>query len=146
MTARVSDAFSWRSLEGCGLVVGAVDALVGCGLPVLVDCVGDLFDDLAEGCFLVGVVVFVVGVGEVCPDLLFRGGDVCVYVGGHPRYVRGGLVMEAFDVIPTACEVWFRIVRTRNVYYNFHYGYWKKRTPFTKLKEKRPVRIYVFQI
>jgi len=56
-------------------VVGEVDALMGSGPPVLVDCVGDLFDDLAEGCFLVWVVVFVVEVGEVCPDLLFHGGD-----------------------------------------------------------------------
>ena len=55
MTARASDAFSWHSLEGCGPVVVAVDAFVGGGPPVLVDCVGDLFDDLAEGCFLVGV-------------------------------------------------------------------------------------------
>ncbi len=79
MTGRASDAFSWRSLEWCGLVVGAVDALVGCGPSVLVDCVGDLFDDFAEGCFLVGVVVFVVEVGEVCPDLLFGGGmSVCM--------------------------------------------------------------------
>jgi len=35
--ARASDAFSWRSLEGCGLVVGAVDAFVGCGPPVFGD-------------------------------------------------------------------------------------------------------------
>ena len=69
-------------------LVGAVDALVGGGPPALVDCVGDLFDDLAEGCFLVGVVVFVVEVGEVCPDLLFGGGDVCVYVGEYIRGVR----------------------------------------------------------
>ena len=113
-------------------IVGTVDALVGCWPPVLVDCVGDLFDDLAEGLFLVGVVVFVVEVGEVCPDLLFGCGDVCVYVGEYPRYVRGSLVMEASDVIPAACEVWFRIVRTRNVYYNFHYGYRKTWTPFIK--------------
>ena len=63
MTARASDAFSWRSPEWCGPVVGAVDVLVCCGPSVLVDCAGDLFDDLAEGCFLVGVVVFVVEVG-----------------------------------------------------------------------------------
>ena len=98
MTGGASDAFSWRSLEGCGPVVGAVDALVGGGPSALVDCVGDLFDDLAEGCFVVGVVVFVVEVGEVCPDLLFGGGDVCVYVGEYSGYVFGNSVMEVFDV------------------------------------------------
>jgi len=39
-------------------------------------------------------------------------------------------------VNPTACEVWFRIVRTRNVYYNFHYGYRKRWTPFTELRAR----------
>ena len=63
---------------------------MGGGPPVLVDCAGDLLDDLAEGLFLVGVVVFVVEVGEVCPDLLFRGGDVCVYVGEYSGYVFDG--------------------------------------------------------
>lgn len=90
MTARASDAFSWRSLEVCGPVVGAVDALVGCGPPVLVDRLGDLLDDLAEGCLVVGVVVFVVEAGEVCPDLLFGGGDVRVYVGEYSGYVFDG--------------------------------------------------------
>ena len=137
MTGRASDAFSWRSLEGCGLVVCAVDALVCCGPSALGDCVGYLFDDFAGGYFVVGVVVFVVEVGGVCPDLLFGGGDVCVYVGEHPRYVRGSLVVEASDVIPTACEVWFRIVRTRNVYYSFHYGYRKRWTSFSKNKRKK---------
>ena len=78
------------SLEWCGLVVGAVDAFVGCGLTVLVDCLEDLFDGLAEGCFVVGMVVFVVEVGGVCLDLLFGGGDVCVYVGEYSGYVFDG--------------------------------------------------------
>jgi len=111
VTARVSDAFSWRPLERCGPVVGAVDALVGGGPPVLCDCVGGLFDDLAEGCFLVGVVVFVVEVGEVCPDLLFGGDDVCVYVdyltrsrrySYSPKSIFHGC-LEREDQISKAC-------------------------------------------
>jgi len=47
---RFNERINARDLEGRGPVVAAVDALVGGGPPVLVDCVGDLFDDLVEGC------------------------------------------------------------------------------------------------
>ena len=109
---------------------------VGCGPPVLVDCEGDLFDDLAEGCFVVGVVVFVVEVGGVCPDLLF-GGDVCVYVWEHPRFVRGSLVMEASYVILTLVRSCLGLCVRATFIIFFHYGCRKRWTAFTKLREKR---------